>query len=239
MKFHLPLIMGLFMLSPLRAATPLSIEAPDTVAVNAPPAAVIFRGLPTDPLDAAAWSFRVFPEATATISPITRLRGSAAFLFTATQPARYTVLLDHAEADSLTSVTCVILATGSPDPDPDPDPDPNPPTPVEEGERWYVLIYESATDGPSIAPLINSQMLRDTLETEGHHWLAFDRNTIDSTDQAPAHLQPYILRAADRTPFLMLTTKTGRVLWEGTPPATPDEVLELVPLANQDPPNAQ
>lgn len=234
-KFSPP-ILALLMTTLAPAETPLSISGPASIPADGSPVVFALEGLPDGPLPAADWLLTAAPIAAAEISPPVALGSRRLVLFAARKPGSYTLLLVHLAASPPSIAVHRVDAGESPTPPPPPPPDPPTPPDPPPGPRWYILIYESATDGQQLARVLNSKMLRDTLTTEGHTWLAFDRNTVDRTDQAPAHLRPYINRANDRHPFLFITAVDGSILWEGSPPSDPDAVLELVPLLNQEPP---
>lgn len=228
---------GLLMATALSATEPLSIDGPDSISLDGSPVVLTLHGLPEGPLESDAWNIAVFPTQGCQITAPLRWKGSTYLLAKATLDGRYSVVIYHAAPEGL--VHCFHQLSTGLIPPPDPVPPPTPPDPPEPtpGPRWYVLIYESATDGPLVKELLNSQSFADSLNDSGSHWLAFDRNAVDSSDQTPHQLTPFLQAAGDDHPILFITDTQGLILWQGTPPKTPAEVLALVPLPQEPKPN--
>jgi len=230
MKIPPLLLIGCLMSSPTYPLDQITIDGPATIAVNGPPTAIEIEGLPTGELSDEAWRLGVFPTQGCQLSPLLNWGERRILLCSASEPGRYSIVLTHAAPTGLVQVHHN-LTTGLTPPNPDPPvPPPTPPTPPPTGDRWYVLIYESATDGQQVSGLLNSASFAQSLRDSGHTWIAHDRNAVDSSDAVPPSLKPYIEMARDAHPFLVIVSEAGDILWQGRCPKNPAEVLGLVPL---------
>lgn len=228
----------LFAESPQTPKLPLVVEVNDfdTFEVTFPPAAKLkyevgFRGSDCNVM-------RLYSDDA----------GKAQFMVRPRKPGEYHVLFWLKGEDD--PAQRVVIRT-SPVVPPGPAPTPNPPTPgpVEpvtppvappgpEGLRpgetaWgFVLIEETADASTNRAKLLAHKPLYDFLRANSWKWKLVDQNVRDETGQTPAAIKPYLSQltapgSTKRVPYLWVVASNGRVVWQGTPPKTGDEILNL------------
>lgn len=219
----------LAMLQPPPDPAPLSLTGPATCPAGAGPVALLLTAPVPLPCPPHQMHLAIHPADGARLSPLLTWEQLPFLLFLPGQPGNYTVSVCLALGDHLEHAQHTITVTAQPDPAPDPNPKPNPaPDPPATG-RWFILVYESLTDGPRLAPLLNSRQLVERLKQRGDAWLPFDRDICGRNCKPPRDLAPYVDLAAGRHPFLIVVAATGDILYSGACPATPDALLQLLP----------
>ena len=122
------------------------------------------------------------------------------------------------------------IPTPTPGPGPSPTPTPAPtPAPVVPQQLWITIVHESADRTPGFMAAINSQDLDKAIKAGGHRFRLVDQDAKDEHGQVPGYLANYIARAkAQGLPYMFLTDKDGKPLWEGKMPIMDFDIIKLV-----------
>lgn len=133
-----------------------------------------------------------------------------------TKAGKWSLSAARAAADGKLFASSVTLSTSAPEPQPDPTPGPTPP-----GPKVVVIVEESSQRTPAQAKLLLDPTWRRQLAQAGHVVYVADKDAA-----VPPDLQPYVaMTAGKRLPWLIVATKSGRIVREMPLPTTADSIL--------------
>lgn len=159
--------------------------------------------------------------------------GVASFMVRPRKPGEYHLIFRNRGEDESSRVIVSTAGKAPVVPTPTPTPTP-PPTPdaLLPGEKvWgFVLVEETAEAQAGRGKLVASKPVWDFLRSAGWKWRIVDDDARDEAGATPAWLKPYLAEARDRgVPRMwVVVAASGRVVWSGTPPESPEEFLKLL-----------
>jgi hypothetical protein len=111
---------------------------------------------------------------------------------------------------------------------PKPKPDPNPVPPPVSGKLRVVIVEETKDATIARGRLVGSTELFKYMADQNIRWRIVDKDGRDAGGMLPNDVKTYVEDAASRTlPWMYVVDSTGKLQFEGTPPA-PAEVLTLL-----------
>lgn len=205
-----------------------TIAGPDTVAPGKP---VWFSIVDLPTHAKAAW----LPSDEIQAGPPYIQAGHALFFATASGTRTLSAMVAIVDADGRLEALVPIakkVQVGEPTPEPPPNP-PVPPTPT--GPRQLILIWESGEPTEATATAAKSKDLKQYLVDHNHHLWMIDKDAVGPDGKsAPAEFAGWLERAKKETlPRLFIVAASsdgggGNIVWEGSPPATAAEWLDLI-----------
>jgi hypothetical protein len=121
----------------------------------------------------------------------------------------------------------IFYVTASPGPTPPPPPPPPPPKPTK---LTIAIVEEPVNTTPQQSQVITSVQFHDAAKAKHDDLGIVTPDARDSaTKEVPAKLAPFLAAAKNRKlPWIMFADPTGKIVWEGNPPASVSELIELL-----------
>jgi len=107
-------------------------------------------------------------------------------------------------------------------------PAPAPAPAVAAGKCHVVVIEETAEATARRGVYLAHRDLAGYVRGKGWRVRVADKDAVDATGRTPADLAPYVARAKGRVPYVLVVAEEGRLLHEGSLPATPAELLAVL-----------